>query len=130
MLFSVAITALGQLALYYWRAVVAGVAAQPFSDRALVAAGLSNSRVSSADFWTLSGLNAITPSLQRQSNTLRLMRAYFHVVESLCRSVGALVPSIGKWSQQEMATCACYAAVVIDRKMKRNLACAAEMRSY
>src|SRR5207245_2140132 len=34
MLFTVSIVALSQFALYYWRAVLAGVAAQPVSDRA------------------------------------------------------------------------------------------------
>lgn len=129
MLLSIAITALGQFALYYWRAVVAGVAAQPLSTNLLVAAGLENSRVSGSDFWSLSGLNQVTPALHRQANGLRLVRAYFHLVDSLRRSLGAVVPGVGTWSQREMATCACYAAVVIDRKMKSNLAYAAAMRS-
>ncbi|HXN21832.1 MAG TPA: hypothetical protein VOA41_03700 [Candidatus Dormibacteraeota bacterium] len=129
MLLSIAVTALGQFVLYYWRAVVAGVAAQPLSANLLVAAGLADSRVSSSDFWTLSGINRVTPALQRQSSGLSFVRAYFHLVDSLRRSVGALLPSVGQWSQQEMATCACYAAVVIDRKMQSNLAWAAAMRS-
>jgi hypothetical protein len=129
MLLSIAITALAQFALYYWRAVVAGIASEPLSANLLVAAGLRNTPVSGGDFWTLSRVNQVTPALRRQANGLKLVRAYFHLVDSLRRSVGALVPGVGAWSQREMATCASYAAVVIDRKMKSNLACALAMRS-
>lgn len=38
MLFTISIVALSQFALYYWRAVLAGVAALPVSDRVLAAA--------------------------------------------------------------------------------------------
>jgi len=38
MLLAISIVALSQFGLYYWRAVLAGVAAQPVSDRVLVAA--------------------------------------------------------------------------------------------
>src|SRR2546430_17637074 len=38
MLLAISIIALSQFALYYWRAVLAGVAAQPVSDRGLVGA--------------------------------------------------------------------------------------------
>lgn len=130
MIMSIAITALAQFALYYWRAVVAGVAAQPLSADLLIAAGLKNSRVSGGDFWALSGLHKVTPALYRQANGLGLVSAYFRVVDSLRSTVGALVPSVELWSQREMATCASYAAVVIDRKMRSNLAYAAAMHSY
>ena len=36
MLLAISIVALSQFALYYWRAVLAGVAAQPVSDRVLI----------------------------------------------------------------------------------------------
>ena len=37
MLFTISIVALSQFALYYWRAVLAGVASLPVSDRVLAA---------------------------------------------------------------------------------------------
>src|SRR3989442_11129339 len=42
MILAISITALAQFALYYWRAVLAGVAAQPLSERTPAAAGLNN----------------------------------------------------------------------------------------
>lgn len=128
-LLSLAIIAFGQFAVFYWRVVVAGVAAHPISVNLIVAAGLQGSPVSAADFRTLSGLNQLMPALSRQANGLSYMKLYFRLVDSLRHTMGAFIPSVASWSQREMATCASYAAVVIDRKMKSNLACAVLMRS-
>src|SRR5204862_2373041 len=49
MLLAISIIALSQFALYYWRAVLAGVAAQPVSDRVLVAAQVENGRLRSEE---------------------------------------------------------------------------------
>jgi len=48
MLFTISIVALAQFGLYYWRAVLSGVAAQPVSDRVLSAAHVENGRVTFA----------------------------------------------------------------------------------
>jgi len=53
----------GQFGLYYWRAVLSGVAAQPVSDRVLSAAHVENGRVTSQHFETLAGLHELTPDL-------------------------------------------------------------------
>ncbi len=50
MLLAISIIALSQFALYYWRAVLAGVAAQPVSDRVLVAAQVENGRLTPQHF--------------------------------------------------------------------------------
>src|SRR5216684_4507660 len=63
MLLSISIVALSQFALYYWRAVLAGVAAQPVSDRVLVAAQVENGRLTPKHFPTLAGLHDLTPDL-------------------------------------------------------------------
>ena len=63
MLLAISIVALSQFALYYWRAVLAGVAAQPVSDRVLVAAQVENGRLTPQHFQTLAGLHDLTPDL-------------------------------------------------------------------
>lgn len=129
MIASLGITALAQFALFYGRAVVGGVAKEPLSADLRIAAGLSGSGVSGSDFWSLSGLHRITPALERQENGLRLVSAYFRAVDLLRDSLGRLMPAVGAWSQMEMATCATYVAVVMDRKMKSNVECVAALRS-
>src|ERR1700737_2942664 len=100
MLLSLATIAFGQFAVFYWRVVVAGVAAHPISENLIVAAGLQGSRVSAADFRALSGLNRLMPALTKQQNGLRHMSVYFRLVDSLRHTLGVLIPSVASWSQR------------------------------
>jgi hypothetical protein len=128
-MFAISGAALGQFALYYWRSVVAGVAAQPVSDRVRKAAGLASESVGSADFRAVMDLHGLTPGLKDDGGDLRAVRAYYRVVEMLGRLAGFRLPVVAAWSEREMTTCSRYVAVLVDRRLERNLVCAAEMRS-
>jgi hypothetical protein len=129
MLFAISIVALSQFALYYWRAVLAGVAAQPVSDRILAAARVENGRVTGQDFDTLAGLHALTPDLHPGQGGLGLVRLYYRAVGAIGSLSEQRMPSIAAWSDRELAICARYAAVQIDRRLQANLALAASLRS-
>ena len=83
MLFTISIVALAQFGLYYWRAVLSGVAAQPVSDRVLSAAHVENGRVTSQHFETLAGLHELTPDLYPNRGGLGLVRLYHRVVQGV-----------------------------------------------
>jgi hypothetical protein len=129
MLLTISIVALSQFALYYWRAILAGVAAQPVSDRVLIAARVEGGRFTARDFQALAGLHALTPELYPNRGGLGFVRLYFRAVEALGSLAGARVPVVAAWSECERATCARYAAVLIDRRLQANLALAASLRS-
>jgi|SRR5271163_2123170 len=128
MLFLISIVALSQFALYYWRAVLAGVAAQPVSDRVLSAAHIANGLPSGEDFQTLAGLHELTPDLRPGSSGMTLVRCYYRALKNM-DFFGSRLPAIAEWSQRERALCARYAAVLIDRRLQANLALAATLRS-
>lgn len=129
MLFAISIVALSQFALYYWRAVLAGVAAQPVSERVLSAARIVNGLPGAGDFETLSGLHQLTPDLSPARGGMTLVRLYYSVLESVDSFVGSSMPALAAWSNRERALCARYAAVQIDRRLQANLALAASLRS-
>ena len=129
MLLAISIIALAQFALYYWRAVMSGVAAQPVSDRVLAAAGLRSGSVAWNDFDTLAGLHDLTPTLRSREQSLGLIRAYYRFIGLLEQLADARLPAIAAWSRREMAVCARYTAVQIDRRLQDNLALAASIRS-
>jgi len=129
MLFAISIVALSQFALYYWRAVLSGVAAQPVSHQVLEAAHVENGRLSGNDFATLAGLHDLTPELQRNQGGLSLVRLYFRAIGAVEVVLGGSMPSLAAWGQRERAICARYAAVQIDRRLQANLALAAALRS-
>jgi hypothetical protein len=129
MLFAISIVALSQFALYYWRAVLAGVAAQPVSDRVLSAAHIANGRPTGEDFATLAGLHELTPDLRPSQGGMTLVRLYYRALENVDAFVGSRMPALAAWSDRERALCARYAAVQIDRRLQANLALAASLRS-
>jgi hypothetical protein len=129
MLFAISIVALSQFAAYYWRAMLAGAAAQPVSERVLLAAGARNGQLTGEDFPALLGLHNLTPELRSGSNGLGLVRLYYSLVDSLGSLAGKRMPAVAAWSQRELAVCARYAAVQIDRRLQANLELAASLRS-
>ena len=129
MLFLISIVALSQFALYYWRAVLAGVAAQPVSDRVLVAAQVENGQLTSEHFRTLAGLHDLTPDLYPNRGGLGLVRLYYRLIEGLDSLVANKIPAIAAWSEHERVICARYAAVQVDRRLQANLDLLASLRS-
>ncbi len=129
MLLAISIVALSQFAIYYWRAVLAGVAAQPVSDRVLIAAQVKNGRFTPEDFQTLAGLHKLTPDLDLNGSGLDLVRLYYWVIEGLDAFLGKKIPAFAVWSERERVICARYAAVQVDRRLQANLDLAASLRS-
>ena len=128
-LFVVSLAALGQFGLYYWRAIVAGVAAQPLSDRVRTAAGLASASVSAADFHAVMSLHDLAPRLKDDNGGLWFLRMYYGAVATLGRLAGHSLPRLAAWTQREMTTCSRYVAVLVDQRLESNMACAAEARS-
>jgi hypothetical protein len=128
-LFIASVVALGQFALYYWRAVLAGIASQPLSERIREAAGIDCDAIGPTDFAAVIHLNDLTPGLREQKDGLRAVRVYYRALETLGRLSGLRFPQVAGWVNREMTTCSRYAAVMLDRRLAANVACAAEIRS-
>src|SRR2546425_7949467 len=64
MILAISITALAQFALYYWRAVLAGVAAQPVSQRTPAAAGPNSGGGTAGGLPTPSRPSALSPRIK------------------------------------------------------------------
>lgn len=129
MLFAISIVALTQFALYYWRAVLAGVAAQPVSDRVLAAAHVENGGLTGHDFGRLVGLHGLTPDLSPEHGGLGLVRLYYRAIGGFSALASSRIPALAAWIEQERTVCARYAAVQIDRRLQANMALAASLRS-
>jgi len=129
MIFAIAIVALFQFALYYWRAVLNGVASQSVSNRVLEAAQVGETGPCGADFAKLATLHELTPELKNDHSSLGFVRAYYKAIHALQSLIGQLSPAVGNWGEREMALCARYAAVQVERRLQANLEQAASIRS-
>jgi hypothetical protein len=128
-LFTIAIVAVFQFAMFYWRSMLMGVASLPVSHEVLEAAHLEETELRGADFKALVGLYDLTPELKSGSSGLGMVRLYFAAVRKAETLLGTRSPGILNWGEREMALCARYAAVQIDRRLQANLVQAAAMRS-
>lgn len=129
MLFAISIVALSQFALFYWRAMLAGAAELPVSDRVFAAVHAEDGQLTAQDFPALVKLHDLTPDLNPGGSGMGLVRLYYAVVASIGALLGRNMPAIAAWSQHEAVVCARYAAVVVDRRLQANLALAASIRS-
>jgi hypothetical protein len=129
MIFAIAIVALFQFALYYWRAVLTEVASQAVSNRVLEAAQVAEPGLCGADFEKLATLHELTPELKSDHSGLGFVRVYYETIRGLQTFFGRLSPALANWGEHEMALCARYAAVQIERRLQANLAQAASIRS-
>jgi len=120
----VSAVALVQFALYYWRAVISGVATQPISDRIRTAAGIIAPKIGAQDFRSILSLHDLSPDLRGPNGSFLGVRTYYSAVEKL----GRLIPTMASWANAEMLTCSRYVAVLVDQHLERNIACAAQMR--
>ena len=105
------------------------MAAQPVSERVLVAAQVENGRLMPKHFPTLASLHDLTPDLYPNRGGLGLVRLYYHAIGGLDALVGKKFPAIAAWSERERVICARYAAVQVGRRLQANLELAASLRS-
>jgi hypothetical protein len=120
----VSIVTLAHFGLYYWRAMIISASALPVSDRLRVAARITATEIGSHDFGAILSTYKLVPDLRGSVGSLRAVRTYYAVVEKF----GHMIPATAKWAEAEMTTCSRYAAVLVDKHLERNLACAAQVR--
>ena len=129
MLLAISTVALAQFAVYYWRAIVAGVAVQPVSEQVFAAARVKRIELRGEDFRSLAELHNLTPDLAAQTSGLGLVPLYFKLIHAVGKMAAGRVAALAEWAENERVLCARYAAVQIDRRLQSNLAMAASIRS-
>jgi len=124
------IAALGQFAVFYARAVLASVAEQPLTGYVQQIEGFPSRPLQAADFPHLVQMQQICPQVGPEARSLRAARAYFQALAAVKNIVNGFVPTVHGWAEREQTLCAKFAAVLLDQRLARTAAAAAEMRSY
>ena len=123
--------ALIRFGISQWRAMWLTVAARPLSDCLQAATGLDASALRPEDFYLITKTSHYVSAAPRERNVwLREVGIYFRVVSLIQKSVGSSVPGVRDWAQNELLSCARYAAAVLDQRLNANLAYAADMNSF
>jgi len=128
-LLSIAVVALGQFALYYWRAVFTGMASLPISSRVLEAAQVQDEAICGNDFEKFASLLTLTPELKETKSGLGMVKVYYSVIQQAEKIFASFSPILAGWAEKERMLCARIAAVHVDRRLEANLIQAASIRS-
>jgi hypothetical protein len=117
LILAISIVALLRFALTYWRATLAGVAGQQLSAEVRAAARLEKECVTGRDFAALAGVHSLTPG---SSAGVAFVGLYYHIVEGI-GYIAKGQTAIATWAEREMAVCAHYVAVQVDRRLQLSL---------
>lgn len=120
---------LAQFIVFFWRANMLAVAAQPISESLGAAQTSFSGAVDLNDFNSVAAMSKLCPGVTFSSVKLSPVRAYYQAVRALAAICSAM-PQANLWARQEMALCTRYVAVSMDRCLQSNQAYAAALRSY
>jgi hypothetical protein len=117
LILAISMVALLRFAVSYWRAALAGVSHQQISAEVRAAARVEKAYVSGRDFAALAGVHSLTPG---SSVGVGFVGLYYHVVEGI-GYIARRQTAVAAWTEREMAICAHYVAVQIDRRLQLSL---------
>lgn len=119
---------LAQFVVFFWRANMLEVAAQPLSGSLYVAQNEALSALNFADFQSLTAISKLCPGITLSSAKLWRVRGYYQALTGLSRLLKAM-PQAQAWALQEMASCTRYLAVSIENCLDSNKAYVASLGS-
>lgn len=119
---------LAQFVVFFWRANMLEVAAQPLSGSLHVAQNDALSALNFADFQSLAAISKLCPGVTLSSAKLWRVRGYYQVLSGLCQLLRTM-PQAQAWALQEMASCTRYLAVSIESCLDSNKAYVASLCS-
>ena len=113
-LFSAA--ALLQFFISYCRSLIAASIKQPLSAEVRDVTGIP-ATASGEDFARVIQLLDLCPERPEDRGRLRVINAYFSLLNIVRSTVGRLIPALLSWTEMERGQCAYYAAVALDRRI-------------
>ncbi|MGH9789920.1 MAG: hypothetical protein ACRD5W_01810 [Candidatus Acidiferrales bacterium] len=111
------LAALGQFAVFYWRALLMSTAADPISGSVQNHAGCPGQEFGAEHFHALLDLRELCPDLNEAREHWRGVRVYYGLLGLLRR---APIAAVSQWAGSEQAVCSRYAAVLIDRRLRAS----------
>lgn len=114
----ISVVSLVQFAMSYFRAILMQAGQVPVSDEVRAAAGLKRREIRGEDFGALRGVHSLTPG---GSSGVGLVAMYYRAMQ-VVKVVGGAHQGIAAWTKQEMANCASYVGVQIDRRLQLSIA--------
>jgi len=118
LILAISVISLIQFAMSYFRAILMQAGQVPVSDEVRAAAGINRGEINDEDFGALRGVHSLTPG---GSSGVGLVAMYYRAMQAV-KLIGGAHQGIAAWTKQEMANCASYVGVQIDRRLQLSIA--------
>ncbi|HUL33977.1 MAG TPA: hypothetical protein VL128_08845 [Candidatus Eisenbacteria bacterium] len=103
----------------YCRSLTASSKEAPLTDEVQDLTGIK-SRASGRDYQRITQILQLCPDRPEDRVGLRIIGAYYGLLNLLDQSVSKLSPAVGTWAEEERAGCAHFAAVALGRRIALN----------
>lgn len=112
--------ALLQFFISYCRSVIAASTARPLSEQVREVAGVKGREIQGEEFIRLLQLASLCPASGGDHGAIAAIRAYFRMVSFVRMALRGMIPGIVSWAEAELAKCAHFAAVALDRRISHS----------
>jgi hypothetical protein len=117
LIFVISLVALLQFFVLHCRSILAYSRRVELSERIRELTGLSSKDVSAGDFERLLQLVRLCPERGDDGQEIRVVGAYYSLLDILGRVTHSIVPSVNAWTESERRGCSYFAAVALDRRI-------------
>ena len=117
LIFVISFVALLQFFVLHCRSILAYSRRVELSDRIREVTGLTGQSVSAGDFERLLQLVRLCPERGNDRKEIRVVGAYYALLDFLERVSRSFSPSLAAWTENERQGCSYFAAVALDRRI-------------
>lgn len=116
LIFAVSVVTLLMFFVSYCRSLMASSSRHPLSREVRDVTGIA-ALPTGKDFVRVTQLLQLCPERPEDRPGLQAVRMYFTILNLVQKSVARLIPSLQQWTEHELAGCASFAVVVLDRRI-------------
>lgn len=117
LIFVISFAALLNFFILHCRSILAYSRRVELSDRVREVTGIVAHDVGAGDFERLVQLVRLCPERGEDRKEIRVVGAYYSLLEMLNRLTRSLIPSVAVWTERERQSCSYFAAVALDRRI-------------
>jgi hypothetical protein len=119
LIFAISLVTLSMFFVSYCRSVMASAARQELSEEVRDVTGIKET-ASAQDYARVVQILELCPERPEDRTGLRAVSFYHACLTVAKQSVSRLVPTLKSWTERELASCAYFAAVTLDRRISFN----------
>jgi hypothetical protein len=116
LIFAVSVVTLLMFFVSYCRSLMASSSRHPLSREVRDVTGIA-ALPTGKDFLRVTQLLQLCPERPEDRPGLQAVRVYFNILNFVQNTIARLIPSLCEWTEQELAGCAGFAVVVLDRRI-------------